>query len=352
MPRSIASLSLTFGLVSIPVKLYSATESSEAIRFKWMAPSGARVRQQYVSEGQACLHPPEPPQEVAAPMRTRGAATPEIPVSKPREISALRPTSSPPPAEAPPEASAPVIERSTLLKGYEYEKGKFVLFTADELKALEAGSRKTIDIISFVPLSQVDPIYYDKAYYLVPEKHGSKPYSLLLRAMRETERCGLAKWAFRSKEYVAQIRPAEGGIVLQQLLYAEEVRSFKDLRIESTAVGDAELALAKRLIEQISVDAYDPKEFVDEEKQRILAAVSEKLAGKPLPVPEHAASRGGQVVDLVQALRASLEAKSARDTGSEASIPSVPGRKPPKRASRRAAVSAAPKARGGKRERA
>jgi DNA end-binding protein Ku len=352
VPRSIASLSISFGLVSIPVKLYSATESSEAIRFKWMAPSGARVRQQYVTEGQTSLRPPDPPRDISAPPRTRAVASPEVPVTKPRDISALRSTSSPPLAEAPPEPPAPVIERSTLLKGYEYEKGKFVLFTADELKALEAGSRKTIDISSFVPLSQVDPIYYDKAYYLAPDKHGSKPYSLLLGAMQETERCGLAKWAFRSKEYVAQIRPAEGGIVLQQLLYADEVRSFKDLRIECTAVGEAELALAKQLIEQISVDAYDPKEFVDEEKQRILAAVSEKLAGRPLPLSEQAASRGGQVVDLVQALRASLEAKSARHAGSKASIPSVRGRKPPKRASPAAAVSAAPKARGGKRERA
>lgn len=172
-----------------------------------------------------------------------------------------------------------------MVKGYEFEKGKFVLFTADELKALEEGARRTIDIVAFIPEHAVDPIYYDKAYFLAPDKRGAKPYSLLHRAMRDTGRCALAKWAFRSKEYVVQIRPAEGGMVLQQLLYADEVRSLADLDIEQVDVGDAELKLAKQLIEQIPVDAYDRAEFVDEEKKRILAAVEEKIAGKQIVAP-------------------------------------------------------------------
>jgi DNA end-binding protein Ku len=167
---------------------------------------------------------------------------------------------TPPSYEPPEHAAEAVIERSTMVKCYEYEKGKFVLFTPEELKALEAGSRKSIDIVSFIPENAIDPIYYDKAYFLAPDKRGSKPYDLLLRAMRDTRRCALAKWAFRSKEHVAQIRASEGGIVLQQLLYAEEVRSFVDLHIETADVGDAELKLAKQLIEQISVDSYDPTE--------------------------------------------------------------------------------------------
>jgi DNA end-binding protein Ku len=124
--------------------------------------------------------------------------------------------------------------------------------------------------------------------------------------MRDTQRCALAQWAFRSNEYVAQIRAAEAGIVLQQLLYAEEVRSFADLHIEPADVGDAELKLAKHLIGQISADSYDPTEFVDEEKQRILAAVAEKVSGKKTVVPDPAPGTGGQVVDLLQALGASL----------------------------------------------
>jgi DNA end-binding protein Ku len=231
-----------------------------------------------------------------------------------------------------------------MVKGYEFEKGKFVLFSADELKALEEGSRQTIDIVAFIPEHAVDPIYYDKAYFLAPDKRGAKPYNLLLRAMRDTGRCALAKWAFRSKEYVVQIRPAEGGMVLQQLLYAEEVRSLADLDIEQVDVGDAELKLAKQLIEQISVDTYDPTEFVDEEKKRILAAVEEKIAGKQIVAPEHveATAAGAQVLDLVAALRASLQkTPSPAPVGSAKSAKQALGeRKPVKRAPTKAAGEA------------
>ena len=233
-----------------------------------------------------------------------------------------------------------------MVKGYEFEKGKFVLFTADELKALEEGSRQTIDIVAFIPEHGVDPIYYDKAYFLAPDKRGAKPYNLLLRAMRDTGRCALAKWAFRSKEYVVQIRPAEGGMVLQQLLYAEEVRSLADLGIEQVEVGEAELKLAKQLIEQISVDTYDPTEFVDEEKKRILAAVEEKIAGKQIVAPDHVEGRssGAQVLDLVAALRASLQkAPSPAPLEPGRSAKQALGeRKPVKRAPTEAAGEPAP----------
>jgi DNA end-binding protein Ku len=342
--RSIASLSLSFGLVSIPVKLYSATESSSAVRFKLMGAGGARVRQQYVTdaplaaEEQAAEEVPEDPKVVPAP-RSAASRVVDFPTSK-RELPL-------PPSTYEPRVAAPaVVERSDMVKGYEFEKGKFVLFTAEELKALEEGSRQTIDIVAFIPEHGVDPIYYDKAYFLAPDKRGAKPYNLLLRAMRDTGRCALAKWAFRSKEYVVQIRPAEGGMVLQQLLYAEEVRSLADLDIELVDVGDAELKLAKQLIDQISVDSYDPTEFVDEEKKRILAAVEEKIAGKQIVAPEHVEpSSGAQVLDLVAALRASLQQKPASTASTEPAKSvkqSLRERKPVKRASTRASGEAAP----------
>jgi DNA end-binding protein Ku len=214
--RSIASLSLTFGLVSIPVKVYLATESSAAIKFKLMAASGARVRQQYVA---ADL--PTTPSE-RRPSDDDGTAD-ELPRAPERSamVSPLRPGSSRSLAveEEPESEDEPhVLERAEMVKGYEFEKGQFVLFTADELKALEAESRHTIDIVSFIPEQSVDPIYFDKAYYLAPDKRGGKPYSLLRRAMQQTHRCALAKWAWRSKEYVVQIRAVESGMVLQQLL--------------------------------------------------------------------------------------------------------------------------------------
>lgn len=258
--RSIASLTLSFGLVSIPVKLYSATESSSAVRFNLLAKDGSRLKQQYVSE-----------------------------------------------------KDQQVVARADMVKGYEFEKDKFVLFTAEELKALEETSDPTIEIVAFIPEKAVDPIFYDKAYLLTPDKRGGKPYALLREAMRASGRCALAKWAWKSKQYVVQVRPAEDGLVLQQLLYADEVRSLKDLNIEPVTVTSSELQLALQLIGQISEDRYDATQYVDEEKQRILAAIDAKISGKQVVASAHdeAPSTGGQVIDLMDALRASLGKRPA-----------------------------------------
>jgi DNA end-binding protein Ku len=258
--RSIASLTLGFGLVSIPVKLYSATESSSAVKFNLLARDGSRLKQQYVSE-----------------------------------------------------KDQTVVARADMVKGYEFEKDKFVLFSAEELKALEEASSPSIEITAFIPEKSVDPLYYDKAYLLAPDKRGGKPYALLSEAMRASGRCALAKWAWKSKQYVVQVRAIEEGLVLQQLLYADEVRSHKDLDIEKVAVSPPELQLALQLIDQIAQDAYDPAAYVDEEKKRILAAIDEKIAsGKQVvAAPHDEAPSTAQVIDLMEALRASLGGKAA-----------------------------------------
>jgi DNA end-binding protein Ku len=257
--RSIASLTLSFGLVSIPVKLYSATESSASIKFNLLAKDGSRLKQQYVSE-----------------------------------------------------KDQTVVQRADMVKGYEFEKDKFVLFSADELKALEESSTHAIEIVAFIPEKAVDPIYYDKAYLLAPDKRGGKPYALLMEAMRKSGRCALAKWAWKSKQYVVQVRPVEDGLVLQQLLYADEVRSLKDLNIEPVTITPPELQLALQLIDQISEDSYDPTQYVDEEKLRILAAIDEKISGKQVVASAHNEEpSSAQVIDLMDALRASLGKKPA-----------------------------------------
>jgi DNA end-binding protein Ku len=204
------------------------------------------------------------------------------------------------------------VERAEMVKGYEFEKDRFVIFQPDELKALQESPSHTIDIVAFIPEKAVDPIFYDKAYFLAPDKRGAKPYNLLLEAMRQSGRCALAKWAWKAKQYVVQVRPAEDGLVLQQLLYADEVRSMKELDIEKVAASPAELKLAMQLIDQISQDTYDPTMFEDEEKKRILSAIDEKIAGKHIVAnePHEPAAGGGQVIDLVEALRASLGARA------------------------------------------
>lgn len=327
--RPIASLSINFGLVSIPVKLYSATHSAAAIRFKLMSSSGEPVKQRYVTAPPPAVSEAPLRQELAPTLKgNQGASLSDSSkvVKFPHRSEAPPPLYDEP--DEPTQAYEPSLGRSSLLKGYEYEKGRFVLFTPEELKALEGASRRTIDIVAFIPERAVDPVYYDKAYLLAPDKTGSKPYSLLHRAMADLGRCALAKWAFRGKEYVVQLRAAVGGLVLQQLFYADEVRPIEELHIEIKPVGDAELSLAKQLISQISEESYDPKQFVDEEKTRILDAVKAKIAGR-LIAEKAPSPKSGQVVDLLQALRASLQSnsKSASNTLQE--------RKPAKRAEKR-----------------
>jgi DNA end-binding protein Ku len=252
--RSIASLTLSFGLVSIPVKLYSATDSAGGVGFNLLTPQGGRVKQQYISED-----------------------------------------------------TGEVIARADMKKGYEFEKGQFVVFTSDELKALEEGATHVVEIVSFVPEQSVDPLYYDKAYFIAPDKRGGKPYSLLQRAMQESGRCALAKWSYKGKTRVVQIRPADDGMVFQQLLFAEEVRALSDLHIEQVSVTSNELQLALQIIDQVAEDSYDPTAYEDEEKKRILEAIDRKIAGKQIVSPaEPGLQSGGEVIDLMEALRASL----------------------------------------------
>ncbi|RQR65665.1 Ku protein [Burkholderia sp. Bp9125] len=252
--RSIASLSLSFGLVSIPVRLYSATESSTTVKFNLLAPDGSRVEQQYVSK-----------------------------------------------------STGQKVERAAMQKGYEFEKDRFVVFAKDELKALEESPSHIVEILAFVPDRAVDPIYYDKAYFIAPDKRGAKPYNLLQQALRESHRCALASWNNKGKTYIVQVRPTEDGLVFQQLLWGDEVRSLKDLNIEHVSVSDAELQLAMKIIEQGAVDTYDPNQYENAEKKRVLAAIDAKIAGKQIVSPaEELEPAGGQVIDLMEALRASL----------------------------------------------
>jgi DNA end-binding protein Ku len=296
--RSIATLTLSFGLVNIPVKLYTATESSATIRFNLLAKDGSRVKQQYVSERDGAL-----------------------------------------------------VERADMVKGYEFDKDRYVIFTPDELKALDQPPTHVVEIVAFVPLAAVDPIYYDKAYLLAPDKRGGKPYALLAEAMRKSGRCALAQWATKGKQYVVQIRPAEDGLVLQQLLYAEEVRSLKSLEIERVDVSQAELALAMQLIDQNAQDSYDPSAFKDHERERVLAAIDEKIAGKHIVAVEPTeAAASGQVIDLMDALRASLgkrsgaepAAKPAKRAAAPAPVEALQDRKPAKRVGRATEAEALP----------
>jgi DNA end-binding protein Ku len=261
--RSIASLTVSFGLVSIPVKLYSATEASRAISFNMLHKAcGSRLKQQYL------------------------CAKEEV-----------------------------VVPREDMVKGYEFAKDQYVMFTPEELKALEETGTHTAEITEFVPLKAVDPVYFDKAYYLGPDKGGAKPYALLARALRESGRCAIGRWAARGKQYIVMIRPVEDlveGLVMQQLLYAGEVRALRDIDIPKMDVKPAELKLAQQIIEQQSAERFDASQYTDEVRSRIEAAVQKKVAGQEITSAEAAEPAGGEVIDLMAALRASLEKKPAK----------------------------------------
>ena len=228
-----------------------------------------------------------------------------------------------------------------MVKGYEFEKGRFVTFTAAELKALAEASRPTIDIVSFIPAGSVDPIYYDKAYYLAPDKPGSKPYSLLHAAMQASGRVALAKWAWRAKEYVVQIRPAGAASCCSSCSTPTRCARSTTSASSSLPVGNTELALALRLIEQIADDGYDPHRFVDEEKQRILAAVERKIAGRKV-VAQPAAPRAERAGDRPRR-GAAGEPGSDRCAGparfAESAAAEASERKPARRAGKAPAAS-------------
>lgn len=276
--RAIGSGTIGFGLVSIPVKLYPSVSASSAISFNNLHKDcGTRVKMQYMC----------PKDDV-------------------------------------------VLARDDMVKGYEFAKNRYVTFTPDELKAVEAQGGGDIGIEEFVPLAAVDPIYYDKSYYLGPDKGGGRAYALLAAALRETGYCAVSRYAARGKQYLALVRPSGEGLVLQQLHYADQVRDMKDVGLPDADVKDSELTLAIQLIEQGAKQTFEPGKYHDEVKARVEALIERKVSGEDITesqVPEQPA----QVIDIMAALKQSLGMTSEQAAaGAEQDAPKQ--RKGPKRA--------------------
>jgi len=256
--RPIASLTISFGLVAIPVKLFSAIAPSERLSFHLLRKSdGSRVKEQFVAVNDGEL-----------------------------------------------------VDRSDMVKGYEFSKGRHVIFTAEELKQLEDATSPALEIAQFVPLDSVDPIYFQATYYLLPDKGGAKPYALLATALRQEGRCAVGKWTSRGKEHVIIIRAIDDGLVLHQLHFKAEVRQLKDFGRDATKVSDAEVKLARQLMEHLSAKRFDPNEFVDEHRGRIEAEIKKKVQGKEISLAEpRVEKRADNVVSLMDALKQSLQGR-------------------------------------------
>jgi DNA end-binding protein Ku len=274
--RSIGSLTVSFGLVAIPVKLFTANQSSNAISFNLLHKAdGSRLRQQYICQKDGA-----------------------------------------------------VVERDDMVKGYEFAKDQYVRFTPEEIKAMDEAGSHAVEISEFVPIESIDPVYYDKTYYLAPDKGAAKPYALLTEALKQAKRCGVGRWAARGKGYLVILRPIGDVLAMQQLHYAADVRTASEVEIPKPEVKPAELKLAQQLIDAQTSEKFDPAAYKDEVRGRIEAAIKKKVEeGQEITMAEPPPPGDGKVIDLMEALRASLEKRGkARDAGAE-----LGPRKAPKR---------------------
>jgi DNA end-binding protein Ku len=197
------------------------------------------------------------------------------------------------------------VERSDLVKGYEFSKGQYVLFSAEELKAITPEPTNEVEILEFVPLDQVDPIFFEKSYYLGPSTGGARPYRLLVDAMRQTGRAALARYAARGKDYLVLVRPYQEGLILQQLYYYNEIRNFDEVPVEEADIKEGELELAIQLVDQIATEKFEPQQYEDKVKKQVRALIERKVAGQEIvaAAPEEPKA---QIIDLMEALKASL----------------------------------------------
>ena len=260
--RSIGTCTVSFGLVSIPVKIYTTTKSSAHISFNMVhGACGTRLKQQYI-----CPTDDE------------------------------------------------VVPRSEMAKGYEFSKGQYVIFKPEEIKAVEAVSNNQIELAEFVPAAEVDPLFFDKAYFLGPDKGGERAYRLLNQAMRETERVGLARYSARGKQYLVLLRPyKQEGLVMHQLKYATEVRDFSEVPVEDAdTIKPAELKLAIQIVDQIAADEFEPSKYKDEVRERVLELIQQKVDGQEITSTPEAPQ--AQIIDLMDALKASLGADGPTKT--------------------------------------
>ena len=274
--RSIGSLTVSFGLVAIPVKLFTANQSSNAISFNLLhKEDGSRLKQQYICQKDGAI-----------------------------------------------------VERDDMVKGYAFAKDQYVRFAPEEIKALEEVGSHAVEISEFVPIESIDPVYYDKTYYLAPDKGANKPYALLTEALKIAGRCGVGRWAARGKGYLVILRPIGDVLAMQQLHYAADVRRASEVEIPKPEVKPAELKLAQQLIDAQTADKFDPDTYKDEVRGRIEAAIKKKVdEGQEITMIEPAPAGDGKVIDLMEALRASLEKSGkSRDPAS-----ALGPRKAPKR---------------------
>jgi DNA end-binding protein Ku len=265
--RSIGTATISFGLVSVPVNIYSSSESKASVSFNMLHKKcGSRLKQQYLC-------------------------------TKDNEI----------------------VTRDETVKGYEFAKDQYVVLTPEELKALEEKATSTIDVVEFVPLANVDREYLEKVYYLGPDKGGDRAYRLLAAALKETGRAALGQYAARGQQHLVLLRPLNGVLVMEQLHYADEVRPTTEVTIPPGEVKDAELKLAKQLIDQTSNENFEPTKYKDTVRERVLETIQQKIDGQDITA-DITPGTDTKMIDLMEALKASLAKPNKEKTESKRKV--------------------------------
>lgn len=274
--RSISSATISFGLVAVPVDLYSTGESEAAISFNMLHKDcGTKLKQQYIC----------PKHEV-------------------------------------------VVDRENTVKGREFAKGQYVTFSPEELKALDQKATNTIEIKEFIPLAAVDRLYLEKAYYLGPGKGGERPYKLLAKALEQTGRAALGQYAARGKQNLVLVRPWDGVLVMEQLYYADELRSPKEVPLGEGEANPAELKLAVQIVEQSATDEFNPDAYEDTVRKRVKAAIDQKVEKGQEITAEPEPKEGTKILDLMEALKASI----AKSGGEKKDAPAGKSERPKRKA--------------------
>jgi DNA end-binding protein Ku len=204
-----------------------------------------------------------------------------------------------------------VVPRDEMVKGYEFSKDQYVILTPDEIKALEEKGTGTIDVQEFVPLEKVDREWLEKVYYLGPNKGGERAYRLLAEALQATGKAAIGQYAARGRQYLIVLRPKDGRLVMEQLHYSDELRSIDDVEVPAGDVKPMELTLAKQLIEQTSSETFEPSKYKDVVRERMLDEINKKVAGQEITMSEKPAESSGKIIDLMEALKASLNTAPA-----------------------------------------
>jgi DNA end-binding protein Ku len=279
--RPLRNATISFGLVSIPVRFYTATKSEDVHFHLLHASCGTRVNRRWW-----CPHHEK------------------------------------------------IVDSDELIRGYEVSKNKYVTFEDEEIEALESDNNRSLEITEFVTLEQIDPVFFEKAYFLGPAPGGGKTYKLLATAMKKENKVGVAHWVAAGKEHLVVLRPFEDGLILHTMFYADEVRDFGAVETEDTHVRDKEVQLAEMLINELTVKKFDPLQFKDEYRQRLLDRIKAKAHGKTITMEEPEEERGGEVIDIMEALRRSLQ--GGRPAAKRAH-PARAKRAAPKRAAKRTA---------------